>query len=233
MSVSQNIENNDPLPIDCVLFDCDGTLVDSELLCCEAYVEMFAHFGVTVSFDEMYKTYKGVKLYEIIAIINKQHGLDVPKEEMEVIFRQHVARLFDSKLTAIDGVHQLLEQIQVPMCVVSNGPVSKMQLSLGKTGLLSFMGDNLFSGYDLQRWKPDPAVLYKAAEVMKVDIKRCILVEDSVAGAQAGIAAGIPVFYYCADPHNPPLDNPLVTTFHDMRELPALWRAKGYTITAR
>lgn len=50
------------------------------------------------------------------------------------------------------------------------------------------------------------------------------LVEDSVAGAQAGITAGIPVFYYCADPHNPPLDHPLVTTFHDMHELPAIWR---------
>lgn len=217
--------------IECVLFDCDGTLVDSELLCCEAYVEMFAHFGVTVSFDEMYKTYKGVKLYEIIAIINKEHGLDVAKEEMEIIFRQHVARLFDSKLQPIEGAREVLEHITVPMCVVSNGPVSKMQMSLGKTGLLPFMGDNLFSGYDLQRWKPDPAVLYKAAEVMQVNIDKCILVEDSVAGAQAGIAAGIPVFYYCADPHNPPIDHPLVTEFHDMHELPALWREKGYQIT--
>ena len=217
--------------IECVLFDCDGTLVDSELLCCEAYVEMFAHFGATVSFDEMYKTYKGVKLYEIIAIINKEQGLDVAKEEMEVIFRQHVARLFDSKLQAIEGVREVLEQISVPMCVVSNGPVSKMQMSLGKTDLLPFMGDNLFSGYDLQRWKPDPAVLYKAAEVMQVNIERCILVEDSVAGAQAGIAAGIPVFYYCADPHNPPINHPLVTEFHHMHELPALWHEKGYQIT--
>lgn len=220
-----------PHQIECVLFDCDGTLVDSELLCCEAYVEMFAHFGVTVSFDEMYKTYKGVKLYEIIAIINKEHGLQVTKEEMEVVFRQHIARLFDRKLEPIPGVRELLEQITIPMCVVSNGPVSKMQLSLGKTGLLQFMGDNLFSGYDLQRWKPDPAVLYKAAEVMQVNIDRCILVEDSAAGTQAGISAGIPVFYYCADPHNLPIDHPLVTAFNDMHELPKLWRERGYQIT--
>lgn len=217
--------------VECVFFDCDGTLVDSELLCCEAYVEMFAHFGVTVSYDEMYKKYKGVKLYEIVAIVNKEHGIDVPKEEMEVVFRQHVARLFDTKLEPIDGARELLEHITVPMCVVSNGPFSKMQHSLGLTGLLPFMGDKLFSGYDLQRWKPDPAVLYKAAEVMNVPVENCILVEDSVAGAQAGITAGIPVFYYCADPHNPPLDHPLVTTFHDMRELPGIWRQMGYQIT--
>lgn len=217
--------------IECIFFDCDGTLVDSELLCCEAYVKMFAHYGIDVSFDELYKKYKGVKLYEIIEIINKEHGLDVSKEEMEVVFRQHIARLFDNNLQPIKGVRELLEQITVPMCVVSNGPVSKMQHSLGLTGLLPFMGENLFSGYDLQRWKPDPAVLYHAADVMKVPIERCILIEDSAAGAQAGIAAGIPVFYYCADPHNSPINHNLVTTFNDMQKLPELWREEGYQLT--
>lgn len=216
--------------IECVFFDCDGTLVDSERLCCEAYVLMFAHFGVTVSYDEMFKKYKGVKLYEIIEIINREHDLQTSKEEMEVIFRQHVARLFDEKLEPIEGAKALLEAITVPMCVVSNGPVTKMQHSLGLTGLLPFMGDRLFSGYDLQRWKPDPTLLYHAADKMQVSISSCILVEDSVAGVQAGIAAGIPVYYYCADPHNPPIDHPLVTTFDDMHQLAALWREKGYNI---
>lgn len=216
--------------IECVFFDCDGTLVDSERLCCEAYVLMFAHFGVEVAYDDMYKKYKGIKLYEIIAIINQQHGLKVSKEEMEVVFRRHIARLFDEKLEAISGARTLLEMIKVPMCVVSNGPVSKMQHSLGLTGLLPFMGEHLYSGYDLQRWKPDPTLLYHAAKEMQVAISTCILVEDSVAGVQAGIAANIPVYYYCADPHNPPIDHPLVTAFTDMQQLPQLWRDKGYEI---
>ncbi|KAB7894712.1 6-phosphogluconate phosphatase [Rouxiella sp. S1S-2] len=216
--------------IECVFFDCDGTLVDSERLCCEAYVLMFAHFGVTVSYDEMFTKYKGVKLYEIVAIINQQHELEATKEEMEVVFRQHVARLFDEKLEAIEGAKELLEVIKVPMCVVSNGPVSKMQHSLGLTGLLPFMGDKLYSGYDLQRWKPDPTLLFHAAEKMQVPIESCLLVEDSVAGVQAGIAAKIPVYYYCADPHNPVIDHPLVTAFTDMHQLAAIWREKGYDI---
>lgn len=216
--------------IECVFFDCDGTLVDSERLCCEAYVLMFAHFGVTVSYDVMFKKYKGVKLYEIIDIINREHGLQAGKEEMEKVFRQHVARLFDEKLEPIEGARALLESITVPMCVVSNGPVTKMQHSLGLTGLLPFMGEKLFSGYDLQRWKPDPALLYHAADKMQVPVSSCILVEDSVAGVQAGIAANIPVYYYCADPHNPPIDHPLVTTFDDMHQLAAIWREKGYNI---
>ncbi|MCC3748434.1 6-phosphogluconate phosphatase [Rouxiella badensis] len=216
--------------IECVLFDCDGTLVDSERLCCEAYVLMFAHFGITVSYDEMFKKYKGVKLYEIIDIINRQHGLEKSKEEMEVVFREHVARLFDEKLEPIEGAKALLSAITVPMCVVSNGPVKKMQHSLGLTGLLPFMEGRLYSGYDLQRWKPDPALLYHAAQEMQVPIASCILVEDSVAGVQAGIAANIPVYYYCADIHNPAIDHPLVTAFTDMHQLAAIWREKGYNI---
>lgn len=216
--------------IECVFFDCDGTLVDSERLCCEAYVLMFAQFGVSVSYDEMFKKYKGVKIYEIIDIIKQQHGLTAEKEEMEIVFRQHLTRLFDEKLEPIDGAKALLEAITVPMCVVSNGPVTKMQHSLALTGLLPFMRDRLYSAYDVQRWKPDPALLYYAADAMQVPISSCILVEDSVAGAQAGIAANIPVYYYCADIHNPIIDHPLVTAFTDMHQLAAIWREKGYNI---
>ncbi|MDU6410159.1 MAG: 6-phosphogluconate phosphatase [Yersiniaceae bacterium] len=219
----------------CVFFDCDGTLVDSEVLCSRGYVQMFAHYGITLTLEEVFKKYKGVKLYDIIEQVGRQYPLHAPVAEMEARYRQEVARLFDQELVAIEGARELLAQIEVPVCVVSNGPVSKMQHSLGLTGLLPFFTDGdrhrLFSGYDVQRWKPDPALLHHAAREMDVPMARCILVEDSVAGAQAGIAADIPVFYYCADPHNPVIDHPLVTPFRDMRALPGLWREQGYRLT--
>lgn len=67
---------------------------------------------------------------------------------------------------------------------------------------------------------------------MQVNLENCLLVEDSFSGVEAGIAADIPVYYYCADPHNPPIDHPLVTTFHSTGDLPQLWRNKGWNITA-
>ncbi|WP_409159974.1 6-phosphogluconate phosphatase [Pectobacterium sp. B2J-2] len=219
--------------IECVFFDCDGTLVDSEVLCCQAYVNIFIPHGVNLSLEEVIKTYKGVKLYEIIARISQQHGLTVSVEDVERHFRQEVKRLFDESLQPIEGARELVQSITVPMAVVSNGPVSKMQHSLGLTHMLDLFGDHLYSGYDLKKWKPDPAVLYHAAEQLQLPIERCILVEDSAAGVQAGIAAGIPVFYYCADPHNQPIHHPLVTMFDDMRELPQIWREKGWNITAQ
>lgn len=150
--------------VDCILFDCDGTLVDSEVLCSKAYVHMFAHYGINLSLDEVFKKYKGVKLYEIIEQVNAEHGVALAKEELEPLYRQEVARLFDSELQQIAGARELLAQVTVPICTVSNGPVSKMQHSLGLTDMLHYFDDRLFSGYDIQRWKPDPAIVFHAAE---------------------------------------------------------------------
>jgi len=217
--------------IEAVFFDCDGTLVDSEVICSKAYVHMFAQYGISVTLDEIFKTFKGVKLYEIIDTINARFGVDFPKLEMESIFRQEVARLFDTELQAIDGAKSLLEKITIPMCIVSNGPVSKMQHSLGNTGMLDYFPEKLFSGYDLQCWKPDPALMFHAARQMSVNVENCILVDDSVAGAQSGIAAGMEVFYFCADPHNLPIDHPKVTPFTHLDQLPELWQARGWHMT--
>lgn len=219
------------MSIECLFFDCDGTLVDSERLCTQAYVDTFARYGAELSLQEMFEKYKGVKLYDIIADVSRQHPLNAPVEEIEREYRQQVAHLFNAHLQPIPGARALLERICVPMCVVSNGTVPKMQHSLGLTDMLSFFDDRLYSGYDIGHWKPDPQLMFHAAQQMQVPIERCALIDDSEAGANAGIAAGIPVFYYCADAHNRPIDHPLVTPFDDLAQLPALWRERGWSLT--
>ncbi|EAX3726380.1 6-phosphogluconate phosphatase [Salmonella enterica] len=217
--------------IEAVFFDCDGTLVDSEVICSRAYVAMFRQFGITLELTEVFRRFKGIKLYEIIDTISKEHGVALAKAELELVYRAEVARLFDSELETIAGANTLLKSIKTPMCVVSNGPVSKMQHSLGKLGMLHHFPDLLFSGYDIQRWKPDPALMFHAANAMNVNVEQCILVDDSSAGAQSGIAAGMEVFYFCADPHNKPIVHPKVTTFTDLAQLQGLWKARGWNIT--
>ncbi|PKH23541.1 6-phosphogluconate phosphatase [Enterobacterales bacterium CwR94] len=218
------------MTVKCVFFDCDGTLVDSERLCTEGYVTTFAKWGIELSLQEMFEKYKGVKLYDIVADVLKQHGAVIPMTEFEPAYRAEVARLFDEQLQPIAGAQALIKSMCVPICTVSNGTVKKMQHSLGLTGMLEAFGDRLYSGYDIQRWKPDPDLMHHAADKMQVDITECILIDDSEAGAKAGIAAGIPVFYFCADSHNPPLHHPLVTTFTELAQLPALWAARGWTL---
>jgi HAD superfamily hydrolase (TIGR01509 family) len=214
-----------------VFFDCDGTLVDSEVICSRAYVHMFKEFGISLDLEGVFKRFKGMKLYEIIEVIGDEHGVKLEKAALEPVFRSEVARLFDSELEIIPGAKALLDAVTVPMCVVSNGPVSKMQHSLGKTGILHHFPDLLFSGYDIQSWKPDPALMFHAAKALDVDTKHCLLIDDSVAGVQSGIAAGMEVYYFCADPHNKPIEHPQVTTFTELSQLPELWRARGWNIT--
>ncbi len=112
--------------IEAVFFDCDGTLVDSEIICSRAYVTMFKEFGISVSFEEIFTRFKGVKLYEIIEIISKEQGVEIVRADAERVYRAEVARLFDTELEMIAGANDLLESVKVPMCVVSNGPVNKM-----------------------------------------------------------------------------------------------------------
>ncbi|MFP1852558.1 6-phosphogluconate phosphatase [Lonsdalea quercina] len=219
--------------IECIFFDCDGTLVDTEVLCCQAYVNVFAAYNVSLALEQFIAEFKGLRLHDIILRTCERYHLPQETTVLEQEYRDEIARLFDAALQPIPGVRKLLETLQVPTAVVSNGPVSKMQRTLGKTALLPFFGDRLYSGYDIQTWKPDPAILYYAADQMKVAMERCILVEDSEAGVQAGISAGIPVFYYCADTLNRPIHHPLVTQFDDMRQLPALWRERGWTQLTR
>lgn len=217
--------------VEAVFFDCDGTLVDSEVICSRAYVHMFKTFGITLDLEDIFKRFKGVKLYEIINIINEEYGTKLAKSDLEPVYRAEVARLFDSELEVIDGAGALIDAVNIPMCIVSNGPVSKMQHSLGKLGMLHHFPDKLFSGYDIQRWKPDPALMYHAAKAMNVNVENCILVDDSAAGAQSGIDAGMEVFYFCADPHNKPIVHPKVTMFTELSQLPELWKARGWDIT--
>ncbi len=219
------------IEMDAIFFDCDGTLVDSEMLCSRAYVYMFAEAGIELDTDEVFKRFKGVKLYEIIDIINQEHGTQLQREDLEPNYRAEVARLFESELTAIPGAQELVERVSVPMCIVSNGPVSKMEHSLGNTGMLAHFTGKLFSGYDIQCWKPEPDIMFHAAANMGVDVTRAILVDDSRAGAEAGIAAGMQVYYFCADDHNPPITHPNVTSFTSLSELPALWRQRGWNLT--
>ena len=119
------------------------------------------------------------------------------------------------------------------MCVVSNRPVSlKMQHSLGRTGLLRHFTDRLYSGYDIQRWKPDPALMFHAAEAMQVKAENCILVGMTPAPA---LSRGLPPAWKCF------ISAPIrttsrwmstkVTTFTNLAELPALWQARGWDIT--
>lgn len=201
----------------CILFDLDGTLVDSEGLCQQGYLELLPELDDTI--ESMAKKYRGRKFANILVDLETRLGHTIPAD-FESRYRQRVAELFDSRLQPNPGVREMLARLPYARCVASSAPLAKIRHALSVTGLADHFGEWLFSAYEVQCWKPDPGLFLHAAREMGFPPERCIVVEDSEVGLAAGLAAGMRTLHY--NPTNGPSDHPLEYTFAAMSELPGL-----------
>ena len=205
-----------------VIFDCDGVLVDSEVLGIRVLVECASEYGAKMEMSEALPLFLGRKMAERVAILATRATLPFP-DDFTANFRARSAIVFRKELRPIPGVREALAQITAPVCVATNGPREKMTLSLEVTGLLPFFGSNLFTAYEVGSWKPAPDLYLHAAAAFGAAPERCAVVEDSPLGAQAGIAAGMTVFGYAQDEgHAEKLAATGAITFSHMADLPLL-----------
>ncbi len=184
-----------PVEYGAVIFDHDGTLVDSEPITLSVVAEMAVEHGAEV-YPEDVDRFVGADLHVVFEEIERRAGKPVPDDFMDT-FRSRQEERIRSGLEAIDGAAELIASITVPIAVASNAPVAKMELCLGATGLLDHLDPaTLVSAYDVGAWKPDPAVFLAAAGRLGVDPARCAVVEDSRPGVDGALAAGMAVFAY-------------------------------------
>ena len=178
-----------------IIFDCDGTLVDSEVLSAEVLVEMAAEQGFAIPLPDAVDQFRGRKLADCIAEIEQSLPRPLPQDFVRQ-FRSRTSDAFRLRLQPVDGVSELLMSLRQRYCVASSGPREKIELSLSLTGLLPFFRGAIFSSYDLGTWKPDPGIFLHAARAMGAEPVDCAVVEDSLPGIQAGLAAGMHVFAF-------------------------------------
>jgi HAD superfamily hydrolase (TIGR01509 family) len=184
------------MPIRAIIFDCDGTLVDSETLANRVLVEYAAEFGLMLSLEEAMVRFVGSKMDDCVADLENQLGKALP-EHFVPEFRRRMDRVFETELEPLPGAHALLARLEHPLAVASSGPRAKIELSLGVTGLRPFFSDDLiFSAYEIGHWKPDPEIVLCAADALSVDPAECLVVEDSVPGIRGGVAAGMPTIAF-------------------------------------
>ena len=204
-----------------IIFDCDGVLVNSEPIASRIFHELITEIGLNISLEETVRRFEGLSDQDSIRIVEEKLGRPVPGSFME----NHDKRLFEAlsrELYPIQNISIALERISIPICVASSGPYAKIRLSLGVTQLLPKFEGRIFSATDVSRGKPFPDLFLYAAEKMGVPSKNCIVVEDSVYGVQAAVAAGMAVLGY-ADRTDPEvLRHTGATVFDDMLELPEL-----------
>ena len=188
----------DEVIMDLMIFDCDGTLVDSEFLCNLAMERQLATQGIEYKAEDLIRQFRGVNLNLIIESIELERKVQMPSD-FEIEYRKKVSELFEQQLKANQGVVELLESLTIPYCVASSGPKHKIKQALKVTGLEKYFGDNIFSSYDINSWKPDPGVFLFAAEAMKVKAERCCVIEDSIVGLKATNAANMTSVYYAPE----------------------------------
>ncbi len=180
--------------IDAIIFDCDGTLVDSAPLAREALAECLRALDLAPgAADAAARLFDAGKLAESLARCEVLLGMKLPTDFVAV-FRRVRADAVRARLRPMPGAHALLGALNLPVAVASNGPLEQTQLSLQVTDLHRYFGLNVFSAYELDRWKPDPDLFLHAAAAMGVHPSRCAVVEDSLSGVHAGIEAGMTVF---------------------------------------
>lgn len=175
--------------IDCILFDSDGTLVDSEPLSFRILARMLIPYGLKLDADELHLLYRGWKMGEVFSLLSEQYGLGLPGE-FEPEFRAAQAKQFDTLLSPIPGVVDLLPRLDQAMAVVTSGPMPKVKKALSVTGLDAYFGENIYSAWEVGIWKPDPGIYRFAAQDMGFEIERCLAVEDSPIGLQAAVESG-------------------------------------------
>ncbi len=197
----------------CVIFDLDGTLVDSEALCNQAFLDLVPALDDSV--ETLVQRYRGQKLALILADIERRVGFSLPAR-FEVEYRDHVSGLFASELKAVSGVPQMLQALDCPMCVASSAPIAKIRQSLAVTHIDHFFGNRLFSSYDVGFWKPHPGLFLHAAQTMGFVPSQCVVVEDSLVGIEAATAAKMTALLY------DPTGVDLVRSFSNMAQLPTL-----------
>jgi HAD superfamily hydrolase (TIGR01509 family) len=207
---------------DAILFDCDGVLVDSEPISNRTMVEMLHELGLPLTPEEVTDRFLGRSMPACVAIVEAQLGRPAPADFSEEFHRRTVAA-FEQELEAVRGIVEVLDWLPWPACVASSGDHAKLRATLTRTGLYPRFEGRIFSALDVRKGKPHPDLFLHAAERMGADPARCAVVEDSVLGVQAGIAAGMRVFAYTGTVDARALrDAGAHAVFSAMSELPAL-----------
>lgn len=212
-------------PVELVIFDCDGVLVDSERLCVKVDAMIMADLGCMFTEEEIIEEFVGSSAEAYTAAVEQQLGRRLEKDWLQRY--EHLYRAaFEAELTAVDGVAEALNGLTTPVCVASNTDHVGIRRNLEIVALSDHFEGRIFSAADVPRGKPAPDVFLHAARSMGVEPGRCAVIEDSAYGVQAARAAGMRTFGYCGGltPASR-LEGPGTTLFDDMRDLPKLLAA--------
>lgn len=185
--------------VDLVIFDCDGVLVDSEMLSMRAYRETLLATGIDIAQEDLLSC-AGLKQADIFSRIEKMSGSRVPQEARESLWPR-IHALFEAELKPTAQLVEFLGALDTKICVASSSDPGRLKVSLALTGLSGYFGEAVFSTQYVARGKPAPDIYLFAAERMGCDPARTVVIEDSAPGVLGAIAAGMTAIGFLGGAH--------------------------------
>ena len=212
---------------DLIIFDCDGVLVDSEVISCRAHAETLSRHGYPITSEQVFDRFLGRSTRQAHLEVEAELGRSLP-DDFNTQLQDELYRSFEATLRAVPYIDQALDAITQAVCVASSGSQERMRVSLGCAGLYDRFAPNIFSATQVAHGKPAPDLFLFAAEQMRTAPERCVVIEDSIPGITGAVAAGMTVLGFHGGSHcRPGYAETLRAAgasaiFDDMRELAGL-----------
>ncbi|WP_346845292.1 HAD family hydrolase [uncultured Rothia sp.] len=206
-----------------IIFDCDGVLVDSEVLAVEIDRQVLTEHGWELTREQVIEKFLGIPMIKVQEGLEEYLNRPLGPEWIDSLETRY-KESFEESLEPVPGIIEALEQLAVPRCVASSGTHQRIRRSLSLCKMLRYFEDShIFSTQDVARGKPAPDLFLHAASSMGVEPENCVVVEDSAHGVSAAKAAGMPVLGYAGGvtpAHK--LDDAGAQVFTNMADLPQI-----------
>lgn len=178
-----------------LIFDCDGVLVDTEIIAAEVMVELLRTYGHELDIEDYINHHTGKTFTAILDSID----IDI-NDNIELIAKRTEEKIY-AELRAIHGMAELLFTLKLPISIVSNSATWQVEKAISFLNLQNVIKRNYFSSEMVERPKPFPDIYLKAASANNVEPEECLVVEDSISGATAALQAGMTVIGFCGASH--------------------------------
>ena len=192
-----------PTTVELVIFDCDGVLIDSEVLSMESWQEVLTNYGVSLTKQYFIEHFLGKSMEHVEWVVNKDFSLELTTA-IKADFQALLFRKFENSLRRTPGINDVLSNLQalnVLYCVATSSSLERTMKALNGTELLSYFEKRIFTRSMVEKGKPAPDLFLYAAKKMNVKPENCLVIEDSKPGLAAAVAAQMPYFHYKGGSH--------------------------------
>jgi HAD superfamily hydrolase (TIGR01509 family) len=186
---------------DLIIFDCDGVVVDSEILSCGALLTQLRRYGISLELGDIHRRFLGRSFQAVADAYRDWHGEPVPDRFRQEL-QEELHASFRRELRAMPGIAELLAGLDTPFCLASSSDLERVRLSLGLAGIDAYFDGRLYTAQMVRHGKPAPDLFLHAATAMGQAPERALVIEDSVPGVAAGRAAGMTVWGFVGGSHH-------------------------------